>query len=1405
MARATLALFAAAACQRAESPAAPMNNAVTPATHARFPISTGVHAVSCDSCHGDFTTFRQFTCLNCHSPGHDQALTDELHRSLVAPGGALPDGGKSYAYSSDSCLQCHATGARVAFDHAGVTAACASCHGTGAAFDPLPVAGTGRDGGSFMHPDKGGNDCRACHTIGNWNGAGIAPEGKSDPAQDLVVDAGIPSYAGNSITRVTVQSETLAMPMFHRSAAVPSGLSCITCHANANSGTFFPGRLHASLATQPATCLDCHATSVPTGFVGPAATSPPRTPASAEMKHDAVLWTGGAPTAKSAAPQECALCHAATPAPASWKTTKKFHASLMAALQPSSCLDCHANSRPSLLTSAGAALPANVQFDHSAGTALGECATCHVSGAAAQFTGWSGGRFHLPGSATPSTCLPCHQGERPTSVAGWDPSYTASPFDYVQDASGTPTHGAGQDCTTCHTGPGSGAWGGTQDWKRGHFAHGPSTMSATTCISCHTSQRPDRNGIAPAQIPYANLPFDHSVNGTGDCFGCHSGAAVNFVRYLPIPGDWQGGIGYPGDIPISSPDQFTAVSEITLTRSGPNNLFTGTSAASTTLYDAMVHTSQQVPATMRPSGSTDWPKCAMCHAVSAVDGSGTFAGGKFHAKVTAQGLPQPTLCLDCHTQMRPSHVVEGAKLALQYTGAGTAATVSITGAAALTTACTGAAADNLNLDLNQYATLPDLVAAINAFNGGGKYVASVVAGADPSFAPANLGPANAASIKASPQKLASELQPMDHQAALSTGSVAQMDCATCHAHPGTTWVDGAFHANIGTAQPQDCTVCHYPVMADAAKADLTSGVSFTMRHKSGQLTFQNCETCHGAKPAVTPIAAARWNTGAFHASVGAQPLACNECHSVSEPAAGASTQSGVRYNLPLGGTATNAAQWMNHGSPSVVGKDCAACHTADAATPSSAWKSPSDFFHGSVQNPAGCQECHGLTNGGGAGAGTNNNLPLGLTNSSTVTSAASDNTTGIPAGTLDQITHEDLNVSSHDCTFCHTQKGVSTAAGVQGKEWAQASFHASFNAGKPLVMNGTTGRCSDCHLNVKPTAGFPLFDHSGFTSAPGSQDCSSCHIWPGTGTASAPNWLGASAAPLTVTLPGWSSGSVITSETVTFSHPAPTSYTSCAQCHLAGSDNKTIIDFNHDGLDSNVTINGVTVSPAPNLGTSQYNASTNPTFCVACHNSRSPFVNNAGLTSTLTANTSSGSTIVSTGSTSALTLGMTVSGQGIPSTTTTTSSFTGTITTGSTTVTTASAVSLRAGTVISGTGIPANDTVAASVNNATSFTLTAAATASATETLTATATNPLTVNITSIPSSTSFVVSSPANATLSGTSLTVTHRQIEQVSIGSHGGSNSSEDCTSCHYVGGNQHLTPPTPGVFATGSINGN
>jgi hypothetical protein len=272
--------------------------------------------------------------------------------------------------------------------------------------------------------------------------------------------------------------------------------------------------------------------------------------------------------------------------------------------------------------------------------------------------------------------------------------------------------------------------------------------------------------------------------------------------------------------------------------------------------------------------------------------------------------------------------------------------------------------------------------------------------------------------------------------------------------------------------------------------------------------------------------------------------------------------------MPLGGTSSNGAQWANHGAADIVGKDCVTCHAADAKTSGSAW-SKSDSFHAVITKPVACQGCHGLNNGLGSVAGTNNNLPAGLTNSTTVTTAASDATTGVAAGTLDQITHTDLNVSGRDCNFCHTQSGPSTVAGTMGKEWAKAAFHVNFTAANPLQLNGTTARCSNCHMNVKPGPGFAGQDHSTFTSASGTTDCYPCHNIPGTGTITAPNWLGAAGGvPPTINVGNFPVGqppaTSPTTQTGINALPHPTvGSTPCAKCHTGGVGGTNALGYDH--------------------------------------------------------------------------------------------------------------------------------------------------------------------------------------------------------------------------------------------------
>jgi hypothetical protein len=423
---------------------------------------------------------------------------------------------------------------------------------------------------------------------------------------------------------------------------------------------------------------------------------------------------------------------------------------------------------------------------------------------------------------------------------------------------------------------------------------------------------------------------------------------------------------------------------------------------------------------------------------------------------------------------------------------------------------------------------------------------------------------------------------MDHAALFLPGAtvggqpvsgVGQLDCGACHRLTSGRWDDGLFHASLGTATPAACVACHDPLLADAAAADVTSGTSYRMAHRSAQLASQACAACHAgalaqaASSAAAPLATA-WRPGTIHASVPAQPGRCLDCHAVSEPPASHPTQGTVTYLLAAGGTSSNGGQWMNHGAAPVAGLDCATCHLADATPSGAAW-SRATSFHAWVTSPGACQGCHGLQNGNGAVIGAGNNLPTGLTSAAMVTSAAADPSSGVPAGTHDLISHADVNVSGHDCAFCHAQVGPSTVAGIQGAEWAQARFHPAFSSGTPLVLDGGAGRCSNCHLNVRPGPGFTGQAHAAFTAAAGTQDCSACHAWPGTGTPSAPNWLGATGTPQFIAVGGFPipqppAAAPTTQAGITgLPHPAVGAGTACATCHAGGVGGKRAQGYDH--------------------------------------------------------------------------------------------------------------------------------------------------------------------------------------------------------------------------------------------------
>ncbi len=1079
--------------------------AVTPQNHPYFPIGVGaVHqfgktvdvdgSFTCDSCHRPTAdSFTQVRCDQCH--GHTEDIATRLHLSL--PGfptdtSAVSDPDLKAELRGAKCISCHPNSDHFAFDHAMVTNDCAQCHAPGTAFAALPVAG-------FTHLDFGTADCGGCHVVTSWQGAGLAPNDVSDPMHDLSLTGDQPNWNATTISSVTPLVQSLPSPMNHQATAIDSAVlgTCGNCHADSANGNYYPGAMHDSLrelgARQPIVCAECHTRTRPRGFVGPQATSPARTPSTGEMRHEAVAWanTNGtwAPTTTTLVPSECGVCHTTPVQPdggshTTWATVSsqgpspRFHASLAALNMPvGSCLDCHANSRPSgLLSSTStppAALPNGLSFDHSSPNALGDCVTCHSSN-----TVWSGGRFHVPGVAAPAACASCHEQERPTTTVNapstWSqPGYTGSPFDYV-GGSGF-THGGGEDCALCHaTSAGSGAWAGA------HFSHDQTTLKS--CSECHTTQRPAA-GVSLGD----GGTFSHTLNGTGDCWGCHQATVTrgSFVAATPIPGsDWRGGQEYPGSSLVTATNQSITVKTWALQRASATAPVTGITSQNTTYANAMLHTSSAIPTEMAPGAGAAYNAGTCWHCHTNTNGVVTqYVGGTFHqainsyratpsAAITALGQPRAQ-CTDCHAAMRPDLIIEESNAA----------------------------------------------------------VAAAV------------------------------LAPMNHSATLSNGtSLATLDCSSCHAKAqpaGVTWTDGKFHSNLPSgAQPGECLGCHYRLSTDAT-ANVTSGASYAMKHGSAQLTSsatrQTCDTCHasalGKAAAGGTPASNEWIPGALHSSLAAsQPVGCLDCHSGGAPSG--LTQSSLIASLTGGATATNGNQWMSHAVTDVAGKDCAVCHKATATI--TAW-SKGDSFHAAVANPTACNTCHGV----GTTPGTGNNLPSGLTSSSTTTTAS----TG--AGLKDQITHADVNATGHDCNFCHTQKGASSTASIQGKEWQQASFHKNFTAASPLVINTTTGRCSNCHLNVRPGSGFTP-DHSAFMATSGSTDCSSCHSYPGTSTTT-PNWLGAAGgAPATISVGGFTITGTSSTQTGIANLPHPTvGSQACTVCHASAGGGRHAIGYDH--------------------------------------------------------------------------------------------------------------------------------------------------------------------------------------------------------------------------------------------------
>lgn len=1046
------------------------------------------------------------SCSTCHETSRPNTTVGFLALNANTPFDYFSHG------SGTDCATCHRPQKRVRtredwangyYVHSPLLTACVDCHSSQR--PTVPVRG-------FNHSTSGTGECFTCHqsalkssfsSLADWSGASGMPSTLVwDPSQDINIVAQIPTYTETSIQSLTPQNQSYHMAMNHQTTQLrPADLqNCALCHAGAAEGNFLPGELHPSLSAanlgQPTTCSDCHNSSVrPTGFVG--RTDLTRNPVSPVMKHDAVVWSknaagnyiaGTTPIINS----DCAACHK-QPGNA-WKTAA-YHQSLIASglTQPSSCLDCHANSRPT--GDVPAAAPAGTtKFNHANLGGNGDCLTCHTS-----FTSWSGGRFHAA-NAKPTSCNSCHDSTRPNSTAGFVGLNPATPFDYN-------THGSPMDCVTCHAA--TTQFNLKSDWRGGYFTH---SANLTSCSSCHSSQRP---------TSVVNN-FDHSKSGTGDCIGCHK-SSLTRNRFTSLT-DWAGGESVPTGL----------VGSTTLTVTSTKLNYSGTRVISTstqnqTLPKQMLHSSNQVPAGIANN-------CVACHSQA---GTGIYAGGKYHTALTAQGFPQPTSCRDCHTGTLPVDIV-GSTLkpmdhAAVFANGGTAA--GSFDCATCHTQPGGSFADGRfhfritgktagNCTTCHYPVMPKTV--INKMSHTSNFAVQDCASchalpnstqaANPAttnwagglyhgrISPA---PTSCVDCHAGQKPAGLTISAIDGQHMSHRSSQVGPECATCHLNDQNTnpraWQRNTpFHAKV--TNPTTCQDCHGLTNGGGTVAgtnnDLPAGLTFSdtlttssvapantyaqITHRDLNVAGKDCKVCH------TQVGAAgnKWRSAQFHTKVPSLTLngttaRCDNCHMNVKPA------------VVVGG--------FSHGS--IGTQDCSACHNYPGTGTLAAgnWRGASSggpHTAAFITNTANtCVNCH--TSGGstvppvGAPATVINSGQTG-DNGKIITFA--HNFTSKTAGSAGTST---VTYSMNVCLGCHTAAATKAMANngagyLDPNGWVRTG---TFNHRIPSAVsfNGTTTTvnasatiqsCLPCHANEALSG-----TKHNLTCAPPKlpSDCVQCH------------------------------------------------------------------------------------------------------------------------------------------------------------------------------------------------------------------------------------------------------------------------------------------------------------------------
>jgi hypothetical protein len=545
---------AGAGCSAKRNPKG--SSSTTPENHPAFPIGAGsAHAVGrnlgdsvlgCTSCHPT-GSYPQFSCVDCHT--HAPAVTDRLH--LQQP---------QYAYASTSCYACHAKGAQVAFDHAGIHDDCAMCHDANRPFAALPGAG---------HMPTDGFDCGACHGRSratgwtSWAGARLHTTDSTLPVTCL------PCHRSEAPTSTAGwRSTSYALSPFDygtNSLGIPHGgaLDCAICHAAANPGasgspvSWLGGHYaHGTPSLADETCIACHVSQRPDLQPGTTAAT-----AAAQIGFDHAPHAG----------MDCIGCHSATVAaetyvsylnPATstlpggdWRGGQSFPGSQPVGFPGErielethtldysaagdfvtgttktwqSCYDVMIHTSP--------IVPPELRPSPAGVPDYGTCWHCHYH-RNGKVVRYPMGKFHYAldiytatpdGPPTPlpqptQGCRDCHEATRPTGIVGptsLQPMNHEVGFESPTTVAGAPVTGVkDMDCSTCHHNPGGG-------FSDGRFHGNTATAVLPDCVSCHYVTMADGDSADVTSGTAYRMKHTSLQLTFQTCTTCHATALAN--------------------------------------------------------------------------------------------------------------------------------------------------------------------------------------------------------------------------------------------------------------------------------------------------------------------------------------------------------------------------------------------------------------------------------------------------------------------------------------------------------------------------------------------------------------------------------------------------------------------------------------------------------------------------------------------------------------------------------------------------------------------------------------------------------------------------------------------------------------------------------------------------------------